>query len=272
MRLVSFDGGFGRVEGDALIPMGDDILDYLRSGQTRDHSPVALSTVRLTAPLPRPGKIICVGLNYRDHAAETGTPLPPQPPLFAKFSNSVLPDGGVIVLPHETTMGDYEVELGAVIGRTTRRVAVEDALAHVAGYITLNDVSARDLQAETGQWTRGKAIDTFLPCGPWLTTADEIPDPQALRIRAWVNGDLRQDSSTREMSWGVADLVSIISQTMTLGPGDLIATGTPAGVGAGRRPPRYLVDGDLVEMEIESVGRLSNLVQAERAPAASAAG
>ncbi len=165
MRLVSYEGGFGRVIGTDVVPMGDDVLDYLRSGRSSDGSPIPLASLTLHVPIPRPGKIICIGLNYRDHAAETGTPLPAQPPLFAKFANSLLPDGGRIVLPRETSQADYEVELGAVIGRITRRVTPNEALSHVAGYITLNDVSARDLQSETTQWTRGKAIDTFLPCG-----------------------------------------------------------------------------------------------------------
>lgn len=263
LHLVSFDGGFGRVEGHDVIPMGSDMIEFLRTGESQDRAPMALSSVSLRVPIPAPSKIIAVGLNYRDHAAETGTPIPVQPPLFAKYANSLLPDGGLIVVPRETQQPDYEGELGVVIGRQARRVRPDEALSLVAGYCCINDVSARDLQMETGQWMRGKAIDTFLPCGPWLVTSDEIPDPQSLGVRTWVNGDLRQSSSTQQMIWSVADLVSILSQTMTLEPGDILATGTPPGVGVARQPPVFLADGDLVEIEIERIGRLSNRVTLE---------
>lgn len=224
---------------------------------------IPLADVRLLAPIPEPGKIVCVGLNYRDHAAEAGIPLPDEPVLFAKFANSIVGPGAQIVVPQAVRRVDYEAELGVVIGRRAHRVTPEAALECVAGYVCANDVSARDLQPKNGQWTRGKAVDTFLPTGPWLVTADEIPDPQTLAIRCEVNGELLQDSNTAEMIFGVAELVSFISQTMTLEPGDLVVTGTPAGVGFARTPPRWLVPGDTVTVEIEGVGRLTNSVVRE---------
>ncbi len=261
MRLVSFDGGFGRVEGDAVVPMGADLVEYLRTGRAADGEPVALSGVDLRAPVARPEKIICVGLNYRDHAAEAGAALPDEPMLFPKFANSVVGPGDEIVVPAATDRPDYEAELGVVIGRRARLVDEADALGHVAGYTCMNDVSARDLQMQSSQWMLGKAVDTFLPCGPWIVTTDEIPDPQSLDIRCCVNGEVLQDSSTAHMVFGVATLVAFISRTITLEPGDLIATGTPPGVGMARTPPRWLRDGDEVTIEIERIGRLTNVVR-----------
>ena len=264
MRLVSFEGGFGRVEDDEIVPMGPDLVRYLATGEAADATPVPLGSVRVLAPVPRPGKVVCIGLNYRDHAEESGLPLPEVPILFPKFANSVIGPDAPIVLPPETTEPDYEAELGVVIGRTAHRVAKEHALAYVAGYTCMNDVSARDLQNRTSQWMLGKAIDTFLPCGPWLVTADEIPDPQALAIRLRLNGLELQSSSTEQMVFGVAELVASVSRTMTLEPGDLLATGTPPGVGFARTPPVWLADGDVVEVEIEGIGTLSNPVRTER--------
>lgn len=261
MHLVSFAGGFGRLEEDTIVPLGPDLVESLAQGFRVEGEPVPSSSVRLLAPVPNPGKIVAVGLNYRDHAAETGTPLPSEPPLFAKFANSVIGDGDFIrIPPAAAAQADWEAELGVVIGRPARRVSKERALDYVAGYMCVNDVSARDLQAATTQWMRGKAIDTFMPCGPWLVTTDEIPDPQSLRIQCIVNGEVKQDSSTSQMSWGVADLVSFLSQTMTLMPGDIIATGTPPGVGLARKPPQFLHDGDTVEVVVEGLGRLTNRV------------
>ncbi len=266
MKLASFERGstrgFGRVDNDRLIPMGRDLVEYLATGAASDGRPVPLAKVRLLAPVPRPGKVIGVGLNYRDHAAESGQPIPEEPILFPKFANSVIGPGEPIVVPPEVLQPDYEVELGVVIGRPARRVGVAEALAYVAGYTCVNDVSARDLQFRGSQWMRGKAIDTFLPCGPWLVTADEIPDPQALAIRLLLNGREMQSSSTAQMVFGVAELVSFVSRTMTLEPGDLIATGTPPGVGFARTPPVWLRDGDEVRCEIERIGTLANPVQA----------
>jgi 2,4-didehydro-3-deoxy-L-rhamnonate hydrolase len=213
-------------------------------------------------PIDRPGKIICVGLNYRDHATESNLDLPTRPLLFAKWQTSLIGPGEEIVLPKISSQVDYEAELGVVIGRTTRGVSADDALDHVAGYICVNDVSARDVQMGDGQWTRGKSFDTFCPVGPALVPASEIPDPQDLRIQCQVNGETLQDSNTREMVFDVREQIVFISAAITLEPGDLIATGTPAGVGMARKPPIFLADGDEVTIEIEGVGSLANSVVA----------
>jgi 2-keto-4-pentenoate hydratase/2-oxohepta-3-ene-1,7-dioic acid hydratase in catechol pathway len=217
--------------------------------------------VRLLAPVPRPGKILCVGLNYRDHAKETGQAIPTEPVLFSKFANSVVGPGADVVVPPEAEEVDYEAELAVVIGRRASRVAAADALGHVAGYACANDVSARSLQFLSSQWLLGKAIDTFLPLGPYLVTADEVPDPQALGIRCLVNDELLQDSSTGEMVFGVAELISYTSRTITLEPGDLLVTGTPSGVGMAADPPRYLRPGDRMRVEIDGLGQLDNTVR-----------
>ena len=208
--------------------------------------------------IPRPGKIVCVGLNYRDHAAEGGQDLPKAPLLFAKWPNTLIGDGDPIVLPPESSQVDYEAELGVVIGAKAKRVSENDALDHVAGYICVNDVSARDLQFADGQWTRGKSPDTFCPVGPRLVPREEIADPQALAIRCIVNGEALQDSSTAQMIFSVAEIIAYTSQIITLEPGDLIATGTPAGVGVFRDPKVLLKDGDEVSVEIEGLGTLTN--------------
>jgi 2-keto-4-pentenoate hydratase/2-oxohepta-3-ene-1,7-dioic acid hydratase in catechol pathway len=213
-------------------------------------------------PIDRPGKIVCVGLNYRDHAEEQGVPLPEAPLLFAKWENALIGPGEPIVIPPIVTKCDYEAELGVVIGSRVRDVSVENALEAVAGYICLNDVSARDLQFADGQWTRGKSPDTFCPVGPRLVQRDEIPDPQNLAIRAVLNGETRQESTTANMVFGVADLIAFITRTITLEPGDLIATGTPAGVGAFRDPPAFMQPGDEITIEIEGLGSLTNPVAA----------
>ena len=264
MRLVSFEGGFGRVEDGKVVPMGPSLLDWLAHGTQgiATGTPRPLAEVKLLAPVPRPGKIICVGLNYRDHAKETGKAVPTEPILFPKFANSVVGPGAEVLVPPEADEIDYEAELAVVIGRRASRVAVADALDHVAGYACANDVSSRSLQFRTGQWLTGKAIDTFLPLGPYLVTADEVPDPQALGIRCLVNDEPRQDSSTSEMVFGVAELVSYTSRTLTLEPGDLLVTGTPAGVGMAADPPRYLRAGDSMRVEIDGLGELENTVRA----------
>jgi 2-keto-4-pentenoate hydratase/2-oxohepta-3-ene-1,7-dioic acid hydratase in catechol pathway len=213
--------------------------------------------------IERPGKIVCVGLNYRDHAAEGGMDLPKAPLLFAKWPNTLIGHGDPIVLPPETKQVDYEAELGVVIGRTARRVSERDALDHVEGYICVNDVSARDMQFADGQWTRGKSPDTFCPVGPRLVPREEIDDPQALAIRCIVNGEALQDSSTAQMIFSVAEIISYASQVITLEPGDLIATGTPAGVGVFRDPKVLLSDGDEVSVEVEGLGTLTNPITKE---------
>ena len=213
-------------------------------------------------PIERPGKIICVGLNYRDHAAEANLDLPGRPLLFAKWQSSLIGPGAAIELPDGSSRVDYEAELGVVIGERVRGVAPADALAAVRGYICVNEVSDRAMQFADGQWTRSKSLDTFCPVGPRLVAAEEVGDPQALRIRCLLNGQTVQDSTTSEMVFSVAEIIAYASATMTLEPGDLIATGTPAGVGLATG--RYLRPGDEVSVEIEGVGRLTSPVRAAR--------
>jgi 5-carboxymethyl-2-hydroxymuconate isomerase len=207
-------------------------------------------------------KIVCVGLNYVDHAREVDLELPEQPLLFAKWPNAVIASGEPIVIPHGVEQVDYEAELAAVIGARVKGVSVENALEAVAGYTCLNDVSARTLQFADGQWTRGKSLDTFCPIGPRVVPREEIGDPQSLRISCRLNGALVQDASTADMIFGVAELIAYISEAITLEPGDVIATGTPPGVALGRADPRYLQDGDSIEVEIEGIGILANPVVA----------
>jgi 2,4-didehydro-3-deoxy-L-rhamnonate hydrolase len=211
--------------------------------------------------IDRPGKIVCVGLNYRDHAEEQGVELPEEPLLFAKWPNALVGPGDPIVIPPLVARCDYEAELGVVIGETVTRVSKENALEAVRGYVCANDVSARDLQFKDGQWSRGKSVDTFCPVGP-LVPAAEVADPHALSIRAIVSGEVLQDSSTANLIFGVDEIISHASQTMTFEPGDLILTGTPAGVGVFRDPPRLLRPGDEVTIEIEGLGALTNPVVA----------
>jgi 2-keto-4-pentenoate hydratase/2-oxohepta-3-ene-1,7-dioic acid hydratase in catechol pathway len=208
-----------------------------------------------------PQKIICVGLNYRDHAEEQGVDLPARPLLFAKWPNTLIGPGEPIRIPTISQNVDYEAELGVVIGRRASQVSADDALGFVEGYVVANDVSGRDLQFSDGQWVRGKSLDTFLPVSD-LVPASAVPDPQALPIRAILNGEVMQDSSTSNMIFGVAEVVSFVSQAITLEPGDLIITGTPAGVGAFRSPPVWLKPGDAIAIEIDGVGRISNPVVA----------
>jgi len=212
-------------------------------------------------PIERPGKIVCVGLNYRDHAEEQGVELPSEPLLFAKWPTSLIGPGEPIVVPPIVTKCDYEAELGVVIGERVKAVSKENALEAVQGYLCANDVSARDLQFSDGQWTRGKSPDTFCPVGP-MVSRDEITDPHDLTIRAIVSGELLQDSTTANLIFGVDEVISYVSQTTTLEPGDLILTGTPAGVGVFRDPQRLLRPGDEVTIEIERIGSLTNPVVA----------
>ena len=222
-----------------------------------------LATLRLGPPVPGPDKIVCIGANYHDHLVETGLPRPEVPLFFAKFRNSLIGHREPIVIPPVTSKVDYEAELAFVIGREARNVATADALDHVAGVMCLNDVSARDLQFQTSQFIAGKALNTFAPCGPALVLLDEIDDVQALPIRTYLNGETVQDSTTADMIFPVAQIVSFLSAIMTLVPGDIVSTGTPAGVGFVKDPPVFLSEGDIVEIEIAEVGRLSNPVVAE---------
>src|SRR6476659_7360518 len=217
----------------------------------------------MSVPIPRPGKIVCVGLNYRDHAEEQGTELTAAPLIFANFTTSLIGPGDPIVIPSIVTKCDYEAELGVVLGATVKNVSKENAFEAVAGYVVANDVSARDLQFSDGQWTRGKSPDTFCPVGPRIVPAAEVPDPQALGIRCILNGEVMQDSTTANMIFGVAEIIAYVTATMTLEPGDLIATGTPAGVGVFRDPPVLLKAGDEVTIEIDGLGSLTNPVKSE---------
>ena len=219
--------------------------------------------VKLLAPIPRPPKVICIGLNYRDHAAETRMPIPEVPTVFAKFPTAVIGPRHPIVLPKNSTKPDYEAEFVVVIGKRGRHIPEERWREHVFGYSIMNDVSARDFQMATTQWMMGKTFDTFAPLGPAIVTADEIPDPQALAISMTVSGELLQQSNTREMIFPVSRLIAFLSSVFTLEVGDVIATGTPAGVGFVRKPPRWLRPGDEAVVRVEGIGELVNPVVAE---------
>jgi 2-keto-4-pentenoate hydratase/2-oxohepta-3-ene-1,7-dioic acid hydratase in catechol pathway len=251
-----------------VIAAGDRVLQVLeRTAQAVKESRINAGiapvpgNVRLGPPVPDPDKIICLGLNYRDHAREANLAVPKVPLLFAKFRNSLIGPFDSIELPPASDNVDYEAELAIVIGRRAKRLSEEDALQYIFGAMAMNDVSARDVQLATSQWMAGKAIDTFAPCGPALVSRNELGDMQELAIRTHVNGVLVQDGNTAEMIFGVSYTVSYLSQLMTLEPGDIIATGTPAGVGFKRQPPLRLKDGDVVEIDIENIGRLHNSVQ-----------
>ena len=229
----------------------------------------ALRDVELLAPVPRPGKVVAIGRNYREHATEEGVEPPAAPLVFAKWPSSVVGTGAEIRWdPALTGQVDYEAELAVVIGRRARRIDPADALDHVFGYTCLNDVSARDMQFGDGQWVRGKSLDTFCPMGPVLVTADEIGDPQDLAISCTVGDERLQDARTSAMYFGIAEIISYCSRSFTLEPGDVIATGTPGGVGVFRDPPRFLADGDRVVVEIERIGRLENVCRHDPAGAA----
>lgn len=254
---------------DAALPRSLRALLAAEDGLARAASALAAGaaagrfcTGRLKAPIPDSGKILCIGLNYRDHARESGMEPPPEPVVFGKFGNTIIGPEAPIRLPAVSTQVDYEAELVVVIGRRGYRIPRAAALAHVAGYMNGHDVSARDWQiGRPGkQWLLGKTPDTFAPIGPWLVTADDIPDPHNLSIRLRLNGRTMQDGCTRELIFGVDELIAYVSQLMTLEPGDLIFTGTPAGVGMGRNPPVFLQPGDVVEVEIAGLGTLRNPV------------
>ncbi len=241
------------------------VPDMVRSGA------LAAADAPLGPSLPRPGKIICVGLNYADHARETGQPVPASPVLFTKFATCVVGPGDDVVRPLDCEDLDYEAELAVVIGRTARHVEAGRALEVVAGYCCANDVSARTAQLSGGQWVRGKSFDTFCPLGP-MRLADEVPDPQALRIGCRVDGESRQDSTTAEMVFGVAELIAFCSRSFTLEPGDVILTGTPPGVAMGHTPAPWLQPGQLCEVWIEGLDPLANRIVDESAPAAASRG
>jgi 2-keto-4-pentenoate hydratase/2-oxohepta-3-ene-1,7-dioic acid hydratase in catechol pathway len=227
----------------------------------------SIADTEYLAPVPRPGKVVAIGRNYRAHADEEGVDPPLAPLIFSKWPSSVVGHGMAIRWSAElTAQVDFEAELAVVIGSVARRVTADSALEHVLGYTCLNDVSARDLQFGDGQWVRGKSLDTFCPMGPVMVTTDEIGDPQQLAISCTVESERLQDASTAQMYFSVAEIISYCSAAFTLEPGDVIATGTPAGVGAFREPPRFLVAGDRVSVEIERIGRLENVCVVEPAP------
>lgn len=234
---------------------------FIKQVQKNESGPILTrEEVQIVSPVPRPGKIICIGLNYRDHAEESGMAIPKSPIIFSKFSTCVVGPKQPIVIPEGSTETDYEAELAFIIGRRAQNVKSDDALNYVLGYTNFNDVSARDFQFADGQWQRGKSCDTFAPMGEFIATTDEIADPQNLSIKLHLNGKTLQDSNTNQMIFGVSKLVEFLSRFITLEPGDVIATGTPPGVGFARKPPVYLKNGDTVEVEIEGLGKLSNPV------------
>jgi 2-keto-4-pentenoate hydratase/2-oxohepta-3-ene-1,7-dioic acid hydratase in catechol pathway len=242
------DGGF----------LADDGIERTRAALASGRLPeLELDALRIGAPVARPGKIVCIGLNYRDHAAETATPEPSEPVVFMKASNTLIGPDDRVLIPRGSAKTDYEAELAIVIGATARYLdSPEDADAVIAGYAIADDVSERAFQHERGgQWDKGKSCETFNPLGPWLVTSDEVGDPQSLAMRLWVNGELRQDGGTKNMIFGVRHIVWYLSQFMVLDPGDVINTGTPAGVAFGANEFPYLLDGDVVEIEIDRLGR-----------------
>jgi acylpyruvate hydrolase len=263
-RVVDFS------QADPLLP--GDMIGLLRGGEAAlaaarkaagSSQTLALADVKLLAPVPHPDKIICIGLNYSDHAAETGQPIPKFPIVFSKYSNTVIATGENIVLPRVSNEVDYEAELGFVIGKTARHVSAANALEYIAGYMPINDVSARDYQTRISQWTMGKTFDTFAPMGPALVTSDEVGDPGNLAINLTINGETLQNSNTNKLIFGVPQLVEALTEVMTLQPGDVVSTGTPPGVGMARNPKRYMRPGDVVNITIEKLGTLSNPVVAE---------
>lgn len=268
MKLVTFQNGgapqAGVVSGNKVSALDTDMLSVIASGEMHAGASYDLASVKLLAPIPRPPKLICAGLNYRDHAAETGMEIPKVPTIFCKFTNIVIGPGQPIVLPKVSGRVDYEAEFAFVIGRGGRYIPASKAMDHVFGYTIINDVSARDFQMATTQWLMGKTFDTFAPMGPWIVTADEIKDPHALDISLEIAGERLQHSNTRELIFRIPELIEHLSQVVTLEPGDVVATGTPSGVGFARKPPRYLKAGEEVVIRIDRIGELRNPVAAER--------
>ncbi|HTV03766.1 MAG TPA: fumarylacetoacetate hydrolase family protein [Acidobacteriaceae bacterium] len=238
--------------GDDAMAAARELLDAPNAEQ------IPLSEVQLLAPVLKPGKILCVGLNYRDHAIESKMAIPEVPTIFLKLPNAVTGPGADIILPRNSSQPDYEAEFAAVIGRGGRNIRVEDWERHVLGYTILNDVSARDIQLATSQWTLGKSFDTFAPMGPAIVTKDEIRDPHALDIRLSINGEVLQHSNTKHLIFKLPELIAYISAVVPLEAGDVISTGTPAGVGLGRTPPRWLKPGEEIVITVEGIGELRN--------------
>lgn len=284
MRFVTFEAGGHTRPGvicdvDTVLDLSTigypTLLQFIEGGSEAlekaaafaDQSPASarykLHEVKLRAPIPRPRKLICVGLNYRDHAAETGAQIPTVPTIFNKFATAVIGPGDNIVLPRVSKAPDYEAEFAFVMGRGGRHILAEEWRNHVFGYTIVNDVTGRDYQRATTQWLMGKTFDTFAPMGPWIVTADEIPDPHNLDISIEISGEVLQDSNTRELIFKIPDLIAHLSSVFTLEPGDIVSTGTPAGVGFVRKPPRFLRPGDDVVVKIPQIGELRNPVVAE---------
>jgi 2-keto-4-pentenoate hydratase/2-oxohepta-3-ene-1,7-dioic acid hydratase in catechol pathway len=283
MQLVTFQHHehhhAGVISGDQVVSLKSSgfpsVLSFLEGGpeankrlevllaKPPDDTLFPLAGVKLLAPIPRPTKIICIGLNYRDHAIETNMPIPATPVVFSKFTNTVIGPGDPIVLPKNSTKPDYEVELAVVIGKGGRHIQAADWQQHVFGYTNLNDVSARDFQLATSQWTIGKTFDTFCPMGPWLVSADEVGDPHNLNIGLRIDGETLQNSNTCQLIFPIPRLIEYLSSVFTLEAGDVIATGTPPGVGMARNPPRWLKPGEEVTAWVQGLGELTNPTVAE---------
>ena len=281
MRFVTFEQGGRRHAGivlkDRVVSLeeagfpdllsvlqgGTDALGKVRAVAAGALAGAPLASLKLCAPIPDPPKILCMGLNYRDHAAEAKQEIPRYPVIFAKYTNTVIGCGDNIVLPKNSLKPDYEGEFGFVIGKRARHIRAEDWRGYVFGYMNCNDVSARDFQTAVSQWTMGKNFDTFAPMGPYLVSADEIADPHDLDITLTLNGETMQSSNTRELIFKIPETVEFLSSVMTLEPGDVVLTGTPSGVGFSRRPPRWLTPGDEVVVRVEGLGELRNSCVAE---------
>lgn len=259
LQPLGFSDTLSVIAGGAASRAAID--SFLQAVPARAGKP--LSEVVLLAPVPRPGKLVCVGLNYRDHAAEAKMEIPSVPTIFNKFASAVTGPGAPIILPRNSVKPDYEAEFAFVIGVGGRHIPAAEWRAHVYGYMCMNDVSARDFQLATSQWLMGKTFDTFAPCGPWLTTADEVEDPHNLEIRMEINGEVLQNSNTRHLIFDIPQLIEYLSSVFTLEPGDIVSTGTPAGVGFSHRPPRWLRAGDDVVVKIQGLGELRNPVVSE---------
>ncbi len=259
-RIRDLSAHVADIDGAALTPEGLAKIAAIDLASL----PVVEGDPRIGACVGKVGKFLCIGLNYADHAAEAGMKLPPEPVLFMKATSCIVGPNDDVVLPRTAVKGDWEVELGVVIGKTAKYVTEDEALDHVAGYCTINDVSERSFQAErAGQWTKGKSCDTFGPIGPWVVTRDEVADPQDLNLWCHVNGKVMQNGSTNTMHFGVRHIVSYLSQFFTLEPGDVIATGTPPGVGLGMKPPVFLKAGDVMELGVEGLGTQRQRVLAD---------
>lgn len=279
MQVASFDldglSTYGCVDGDAICPVTDEFRnrypdlraaiagDALSELDANTAGPVNIDQVRLAPPIPRPGKIACIGMNYRAHTAELKREQPEAPSLFTRFPDSVVGHGGEIIRPAASEQLDFEGELAVIIGRTARHVAAADALEYVTGYACFLDGSVRDYQYRTSQFTAGKNFYHSGAFGPWLVTADEVGDPQSLRVTTRVSGETMQDGNTSQMVFRIGELIEFISAIFPLDPGDVVVTGTPSGVGAAREPARWLVPGDVVEVEIDHIGVLRTAVVAE---------